>query len=1171
MSTKWTDNQLMAIDARRGDVLVSAAAGSGKTAVLVERVLRMITDADSPVSIDRLLIVTYTRAAAAQLRERISLKLTELIKENPDNKYLRRQLLLLPRAHISTVDSFCSDLCREFFHVLDITKDYKIAEEGELNVISAEAMNQTLNQLYGENNPDFYELVACFTDSKSDKALSENILKLYGFLRSHPFFDLWLDEKLSYYTEFKSAADSIWGKVILKNARRIIEFGLNLARKNLAVAEEEPEFLSKVSELLCSDLGYFELLYANMDGTSWDKFRELVYTFKSGVLSARGYKEHPVKLKVAANRDILKSSVSELMSLFETDENRCVEDIKALYPVVSQMFRCVRVYNKKYSDLKKQKNLADFSDVEHWVLELLVSHNGKDIEFTESASAIASRFDSVLVDEYQDANEVQDLIFKAVSKESNLFIVGDAKQSIYAFRQAMPEIFINRKENYPLYNRDADNYPAKIMLEKNFRSRVELTDYINFVFDRLMTKEAGDIDYALGEGLVSGASYTPVTTPCAELHLIDADSFDEEDDSIALESAHIASVIRRELSETVIKDGDSQRKCTYGDIAILLRSGKKNSSLYVRELEKYGIPATFDSSSSFFDLPEIKMVLGILRVIDNPAQDIPLLSCMYSPVFGFNSDDLASIRVDNRKMSLYGAVMESAKKGNAKAEAFLATISQLRTIAVNLKSDDFLNVLYDRLGLTSVCACMGGDKAVSNIRILTEYAANFEKGMSKGINAFVSYLDKLIENGCDLAASEGDNDDIINAVRLMTVHASKGLEFPVCILAGTHKRFSTDTSDNVLLHSHLGFAAKRREKSLGASYNTFVRKALAIEKKQSEMSEELRVLYVALTRAKEKLIMTAVKKNTSKYLSSLASKLVESDSISPYVVSSAKSISDWLFMTALLHKDANILRGLAKVDDLEYSNNSSMLHINIADDFDGDIYDGEVTREIVYDAASENIDSLIDARFNFSYPHKELCTLPFKVTASELSHMNSGNIFEKILSKPKFMQSSELTPAEKGTAMHKFLQFADFELARKDLELEISRLKDLRLSDAEAASLDKDRLNTFLFSDIVSDAIACESYREYRFTVNIPAVKAGFDVNDNTDIILQGAVDLIIVKDGEIMVVDYKTDRVSSLDILSERYNTQLSLYKEAVVACFGMPVSKCIIYSIHLGEYKEV
>ncbi len=1169
MSTKWTDNQLLAITARGGDVLVSAAAGSGKTAVLVERVLRMITDPVKPISIDKLLIVTYTRAAAAQLKERINLKLSELILENPDNKYYRKQLYMLPRANISTVDSFCSDLCREFFHLLQIPRDYKIAEQGELSVLSSQALESALDELYEEKSPAFFELVRCFSNSKSDRSLGENILKLYDFLRSHPFFDRWLNEKYSYYVDFEMVRDSIWGKVILKNARRIVEFGLDLSLKNISTAEEEPEFMSKVSTLLYRDKNYFEELSKALNHLSWDEIRDKIYSFETGVLSARGYKDHPVKIKVATNRDMLKSCVSELKELFESNETQCINDINALRPVVEQMFRCVRVYDDKYSALKVSKNLADFSDVEHWALELLVKDTVSGAEFTDTATLIASRFDSVLVDEYQDANEVQDLIFKAVSKESNLFIVGDAKQSIYAFRQAMPEIFINRKDNYPLYSPESDSYPAKILLEKNFRSRVELTEYINFVFDRLMTKETGDINYALGEGLVSGAQYEAKDTPCAELHLIDADSFDDED-KITLEAQHIASVIRKNLKETTVKDGDTVRPCTYGDFAILLRSGKSNSSLYVRELERYGIPATFESSSSFFELREIKLILSILRVIDNPAQDIPLLSTMMSPIFGFTPDDLAEIRANFRKGSLYSVVIKS-KDSNQKVNAFFETLTTLRTLAVTMNSPQFINTLYDKLGIIPIVACMGGERAVSNLRMLTEYASKYDQSFARGINSFVSYLDKLAESGSDLAAAESGAEDFTNAVKLMTVHSSKGLEFPICILAGTHKRFSTDTTDNVLLDSKLGFSAKRRDSVLGVNYNTFVRKALAMEKKHSEMSEELRVLYVALTRAKEKLIMTAVKKNTSKYLATLAGKLLSDDYISPYVVSEAKAICDWLFLTALLHKDASLLRGMASADELSISDNQSMLKIVVVDDVEAPDTKDDITREVVFDKGGADFSELIEKRFNFRYPDSELCTLPVKVTASELSHMDSGKSFDRILSKPAFLRDKKLTAAEKGTAMHKFLQFADFALARQDISLEIQRLKDIRLTEAECDTLDTDKLENFFSSELITDAINNQCYKEYRFTVDIPASLTGLTDNSSATLILQGAVDLIIVKDSGIIIVDYKTDRVDSTDILLERYRKQLELYKEAVGACFGLKVSKCLIYSIHLGEYKEV
>ena len=1170
MSPKWTDNQLLAINARGGDVLVSAAAGSGKTAVLVERVLRMLTDSENPISIDRLLIVTYTRAAAAQLRERISEKLTELINIYPDNRFYRRQLLLLNRAHISTVDSFCSDICREFFHLLDIPRDYKIAEEGELEVIAKAALEETLDKLYDEGNEDFYELVRCFANSKSDNNIGVNIRKLYNFLRSHPFMELWLDEKLSYYTDFTSATDSIWGKVILKNAKRIIDFGVELTTRTLEISEQEPEFLSKVSSLLYGDAKYFESLQNAIKNPVWDELKELVYTFKSGKLSAKGYKDHPVNLKVAANRDILKECVGELKELFESDENRCISDIKVLKPIVEQMFRCVRVYDEVYSQMKLQKNLADFQDIEHWALKLLVTHNDGEYKFTDTSALIAKRFDSVLVDEYQDANEVQDLIFRAVSKESNLFIVGDAKQSIYAFRQAMPEIFINRKDTLSLYDSSLDEYPAKVLLERNFRSRVEITDYVNFVFDRLMSRETGDIEYKDGEGLVSGASYPPLTSPCAEFHIIDADTFDDDMDTISAEAQHIASVIHKTLSEVTIQDKEGERKATYGDVAILLRSGKKNISLYAKELSKYGIPSYFESQSSFFELPEVKTVLSILRIIDNPSQDIPLVSAMISPVFGFTIDETALIRAEYKKGTFYQAVAKSADNGNEKVIKFIDELNNLRTLAVTMKCEDFIYTLYERTGLMAIGACIGGEKAVANLRILAEYAAKFEKGVSKGINAFVSYLDKLQETDKYLNASEG-NDVIDNAVSIMTVHASKGLEYPICILAGTHKKFSTDTTDNVLLDSHLGFAAKRRDKKLNANYNTFVRKALAIEKKRSEMSEELRVLYVALTRAKERLFITAVKKNPTGYLSSLAAKILETDQISPYVVAGAKNICDWISLTTLLHKDGSVLRSMANSLEMEPSENKSMLFANVFEVSDVSLSKEEINSEETYNSASEEIQNIIRERFDYQYPDSDLCTLPLKVTASEITHRDAEVHYDKILKKPRFMRDDKLTSAEKGTAMHKFLQFADMSLAKADLETEISRLTGLRLSEAEAECLDREKLLRFMASDIVSDALNFESHREYRFTVNIPAELTGLCENSDATVILQGAVDLLIVKTSGIIIVDYKTDRVNSTDELVKRYHKQLELYKEAVEMCFEKPVSKCLIYSIHLGEYKEV
>lgn len=1182
MSRNWTENQKLAIDARSGSLLVSAAAGSGKTAVLVERVIRMVTDSENPVPIDRLLIVTYTRAAAAELKERISKTLNQLISDNPDNRWYRRQLVHLPRANISTVDSFCGDLVREFFQRLEISGDYRIADNGELTLLKQEAISKTLDKLYAEADENFFLLVEAFSTARDDTRLQKNILRLYEFLRSHPFADKWLDEKLSYYRDCTSAADSIWGQVILQYALSAVNYCIDLTESSLKLLESEPELMSKVSDLFLTDLNYFLTLKKIMTTEGWDEISAFASTFVTGRLTAKGYTDHPVKIRVATNRNIVKDTVKTIIGLFSRTESECLSDIRAQYPIVQMMFRCVTLFDEIYSELKLKKNVADFSDIEHWALQLLVTRNEMgEIIPTDLASLISDRFDAVMVDEYQDANEVQDLLFNSVSHGgSNLFVVGDVKQSIYGFRQAMPEIFLGRKNALPLYSREENNYPAKVILERNFRSRREVTDFVNFIFTALMSVETGDLEYNDEERLVPAAAYPEADSPCIELHLLDLDEIGEDMDAAVAEARHIASIVHKMCGETYITDNGEERLVNFGDVAVLMRNLSSYADIYVSELKRCGVPAVCETSSAFLSSHEIKVAVNYLRVIDNPVQDIPLLSVMMSPVYGFTPDDLAQIRASKRRVPLYMAVREYAEKGNQKTARFLEDIDTLRRLSLTMPADLFISTLYEHTGLVSVSAVTGGELAVNNLRLLVEHATAFERGASKGVSAFVDYLDRLEREGSDIPAAAVSNSDALNAVRIMSIHGSKGLEFPVCIVANTARKFVSDAAENVLLHSKLGFACKRRDDSLMCSYTTMPRDAVSLEVIRSEKSEELRVLYVALTRAKEHLIMLASRKGLRNYVSKLSSSIVTPDKISPFIVRDCGYLSDWLVMSALMHPNGNELRDFAGMESFdEYSvpdTGNFAVHIidNLELDFGAD--KSSVTTSTIYESVPDNLSEIIRQRFEFEYPASELCKLPQKVTASELAHRDSQKRFGRILRTPAFLSDSPLTPAERGTAMHLFLERCDFMSARKSIEAEIHRLRALSvLTSQQADALDLPKLNAFVSSDIISQALRSgEYYREYRFTVNIPAGLVDDTLRDeakSTPVILQGSVDLVIVDEDGVIVVDYKTDRVRTTDELLVMYSKQLKLYKAAMEQIFLKPVKQLLIYSVHLSESTEV
>lgn len=1182
MSRQWTENQRLAINARGGSLLVSAAAGSGKTAVLVERVIQMVCDSESPIPIERLLIVTYTRAAAAELKERISNALNGKIKDNPDDKWCHRQLVYLPRAHISTVDSFCGDLVREFFYKLNVSSDYRIASDGELSVLKAEAMEKTLGCFYSLQSAEFAELVEAFATTRDDSGLESNILKLYSFLRSHPFEERWLNSKLAYYTQFRNAADSVWGKVVIDYATSAADYCIDVTKSSLNMLSDEAQLYSFVSPLLCADLQYLVNLKEKLSSGTWDEISEFADTFVTGKLIAKGYTSHPLKLKVADNRTTVKKTIEKIRALFSQREEDINADICVQIPIAQQMFECVKEFHKNYSDIKLQKNIADFSDVVYWALSLLVSCDEEgNVNPTEISKIVSERFDAVMVDEFQDANEAQDLIFHSVSGGGrNLFVVGDVKQSIYGFRQAMPEIFLSRKNSLPLYNETKDSYPAKVILERNFRSRKEVTDFINYSFSSLMSEQIGDMEYTSEEHLVPSAPYDEAKSPCNELHLLDL-SEDEDADATVSEARYISNLILKKCSDTYIKDGDTKRLLRFGDIAIIMRNKSSYGDVYASELIRCGVPAVCETASGFLTSLEIMIAVNFLRVIDNPLQDIPLLSVLMSPVYGFTPDDLAQLRADSRKLPLYLSLKDYAQKGSLKAQKFISETEALRNLSLTLPADLFISALYEQTSLVSVLSAGATQRVTDNLHLLTEYAASFENGGSRGISSFVAYIDKLTKTKTDLPAAAVSNADSENVVRVMTIHSSKGLEFPLCIIANTARQFKSETKNNVLLHSKLGFASKRRDMNLMCSYSTLPRDAAALEVKRSEMSEEIRVLYVAMTRAKEQLVMVTTKNKMQDYVTKLSANVASNGRLTPFVIRDSRYLSDWILMLALLHPCGKNLREYASMDEpaeflCEDTGNFAVI---ISDDIQKGTKKSQsaVSQKIIYEDVPENVYDVIKARFDFNeYSHKALTTLPSKVTASQLAHKETKNIFSRILSRPVFLSEQPLSAAQKGTAMHTFMQHCDFKSARENLLAEIDRLVlSKRLSPLEAESLDIEKLGRFLQSDIITIALRASEYvREYRFTVNIPASFVTEDIdNAHADypVILQGAVDLAIISDDGIIIVDYKTDKVKTIAELSQLYKKQLLLYKYALQEITGKSVKSCLIYSTHLCESLEV
>ncbi len=1178
MSRQWTDSQLQAINASGGSVIVSAAAGSGKTAVLVERVISMITDEEKPVDVDRILVVTYTRAAASELKERLHSKLSELIKKDPFNRNLLRQQSLLNKANISTIHGFCSSIVKEYFYTLNIERNFRIADDGELSLIKADALKLTLDSMYAASEPDFFRLVEAFGSDKDDKNLQNIILRIYEFLRSHPYPQWWIKEKLDMFSDFESINDSIWYKLIFEYAKDAVEFlsdNLDSTYKYLNCDEYIAE---KMHPLIKGDSEFLERVKNALAHTTQFDIKETLDTFVAGTFPRMpGYKDDPIKLKVQNNRAVFKKVVEKLKTLFRFSQNECKEQIADLFVISTQLLNCVSQFSDDFQRLKALKKVADFSDLEHWTIELLVDENTK--EYTEHAFNIRTRFDQIMVDEYQDANEAQDLIFTAISNNGeNLFFVGDVKQSIYGFRQAMPQLFLEKKNTSELYEEDNPVFPAKILLDRNFRSIFGVTDVVNFFFRELMSESVGDIKYDDTESLKCGAKYDEEKDANVSYHLIDCENEQDVDVSV-IEASHIAETISALISSHYkVKDGDSYRDVTFSDFAVLMRK-KGEAPIYVDELISRGIPAYCEVSTTFINAHEISVMTSFLSVIDNPALDIELLTVLMSPIFGFTPDDLARIRCDSRYSTLYRSVLQKANDGDKKCSHFIEELSYYRDICITTPVSLLIDTIYDRTGYQSIISAVSDtDMPANNLRLLKEYARDFESSGSKGLSKFVSYLNRLKAQGSDVKASLDVSSTSVNAVRVMSIHASKGLEFPVCILANTNRKFSSDVKENVLLHSDYGIAVKHRDEKTNVSDTTMPRLALSLAIKRDEMSEELRVLYVAMTRAKQKLIMISTHKNVEKYLTNIASKIPDSGILTPYTIKNCTFLCEWITMCAMIHKDGEKLREIAQADITPDSSVESPLDIKIVPVFSS-VLEDDVECEIVEENGTQDgittecdVCEVLKQRVAFEYKNDYKKALPQKISASELSHKLSDKVFDRILDTPAFMSDEELTPAQKGTALHAFMQFCDFKKAGEDIESEIERLTENGyISVLQAKSLDREKAVRFINSDIVKRCNNSEKiFKEYRFAIKVNAsvIDEKISSDGNDEIILQGAVDLAFVENGELVIVDYKTDRVKDVNDLHSVYHNQLSIYRDAMEQSTDYKVKECLIYSVYLSDY---
>ena len=1181
MGVDWTTDQRHAIECRKGSVLVSAAAGSGKTTVLVERVIRRLTDEDNPCSAEDLLIVTFTRAATAQMREKIGAAILKRLSEDPTDRHLRRQYMLLPFAKICTIDSFCNDLVRENFHALGISPDYSLLDNETAVIMKNDVCEAMLERAYEEDSDgSFSELSDMMSSGSSDEDFAKLIIKMYDISTAYPFPDLWLDSLIEEYSQ-PDINKSCWGGIIKKYVCDMLDYCVSSSNDMMTAMESDPIVADAYGAAVQSDINMYAELREKVN-RDWDEALEAFKTVKYMSLGRvpKGY-ESETKNVVTTARKKLKDLLKKVPNIMCVSSGEHSEDVRLMRGPVTKLIELVKQFAREYSAEKDKMNSADFSDILHRALNLLAVSDGSGGYIkTDLARELSSHYVEILVDEYQDINEAQDMIFRAISAdENNLFTVGDVKQSIYRFRQAMPEIFLRRRST--THSFESGKYPLGITLGSNFRSRVGVTSCVNYIFRQLMSTEAGELEYDDSEALNAAAEYPERDTPDCELHVVTDKG--NRADTLEAQARYVARYIDRTVREgkTLVTKGGALRPASYGDFCILLRTAKNVSSVYANALSERGIPVFSPETGGFFEAAEISFILSLLRVLDNPVQDIPLAAVMLSPLFGFSAGELADIRASAKERleagetePLYRSVAASADEGDEKAAAFLKKIESLRRLSLTLSAGELVRRVCEETGFDAIAGAMpDGERRRLNVGLLCDYAEKYEAAGNLGLSGFIRFIDKVARTSGDLAtaARPSENADI---VRIMTVHQSKGLEFPICIFADMQHAFNErDNTESVLISSSAGLGMKRRTEDGISVYDTASRRAAVITSERMGRSEEMRVLYVALTRAKENLIMVTSVPNPEKGLAKVAVECGIGERANPFAVLRMNNFSDLVLMALMRHPAADELRKLSGIDVPIFLPEKDRFRLKVVVS-DSESFMTESANEQKTAAKPVFFDE-VQARLDYSDPRSVLSSVPAKRAASDGSERGINREYFAS-SRPAFMSSGGLTPAQRGTATHKFMQFSNYAAARADIESELARLVDSGfLSEDEGKAVNIGAAKRFFMSPLAERIFASDNVmREKKFAALFPAKFFYPELTGEAaeeKIVVQGIADCVFVEDGELVIVDYKTDTGVDAEALLDRYSAQLEIYREALSQALGMPVKETLLYSFFMNSTVKV
>lgn len=1170
MSREWTNAQQDAINARNGSILVSAAAGSGKTAVLVERVIQRITDKKNPINVENILVVTFTKVAAGEMSERISKSLSELIKENPNDSFLKRQKMFLPSANISTIDSFCNQIVKDNCQLLDIVPDFTMLEQNECKLLENDVISEVLDEIYNENTQESNALLELFTNGRNDRNLVDSILSIYKFSVSSVNPTKWIDDHFAFYFENVPVEQTIWGKYCLNRVRTVLEHILTKCDKILIDGGDDNKVGVTARESILGAVTEMKYAVDLIDnGGKWDEIKNLVSGLKVetfGSFKSAEKDEHYYEIQgrcMALKKDF--QNVSKIMSCYSDDFKK---DIEYLRPIMSAFKDCIMRFYTKLAERKKEKNAYDFSDILHMALDLLVTYDADgNLQKTPLAVEMSERYSEILIDEFQDTNEAQDALFNAISNNSeNLFMVGDVKQSIYGFRQAMPEIFMGYKDRYADYDRTVDNYPAKIILDKNFRSRKGIVEGVNYFFDFLMTRKMGEVDYKNGDQLVCGADFAETDNKDVHVHIVSGT--DSRKSNFHEEVSYVGKTIK-ELVESGMTVGNKgkERPVKYSDICILVRNLSSKAEEIVRGLAEMGVPTHYDKKKGFFDNPEIVTMISLLNVIDNPVQDIPLISVMLSPMFPFCEDDLARMRCGDRNGSIYD-LLKGNYNTDLKVKDFLDTIYQLRMLSVTLGVGELIRRVFEITAYDSIVGAMDdGEKRVLNLQLLVNYAEKFEANGGHGLPGFIRYVEKLRKNQFDLDESNliSENDD---AVRLTTIHSSKGLEYPVVFIINTADSFGGKGGDKTLVDRTMGIGTICYDKERNMEFKTQPYATVKLKGYLDELNEEIRIYYVAMTRAREKLYITGNLYKPESKIKEIYDRFYTGFEDNSVALSLASNFLQWTVLTMIQHPCASQIRKDAGIMNCTMRKTDSNIDFKIVNP--PETLEVEELSEVTEAPVDETVLKAINEKISYVYPYAEIAGTPVKYSASRVDEQTET--LYVATESPAFMGKDELTPAQRGTLAHRFMEKCDFVRAKESVKNEIARLKDDGVfTENEAETVNISSIKKFFESDLYKRIETAEVFeREKEFTMTVPLAFIKKDLSDKAgdeSVVVQGIIDGLIINGNKGEIVDYKTDRVKTQEELCDRYREQMRVYKMAAEQCFGCEEVTVSLYSFSLSK----